>query len=228
MPKKVLLIEDEASIRRFIRAALENADFEVIEAVNGNSGLALTASQKPDVLLLDLGLPDLDGSRVIRRVREWASIPIIIISARGREADKVASLDAGADDYLTKPFSVAELLARIRVVMRRTDAAIIDAPIFKTGKLKVDLSQRYVWLSDKEIHLSPIQYNLLTILVRHAGKVVTHQQILKEAWGPDKDVGPDSVRIYVHQLRRKIEEDPVRPKYLKTEAGVGYRLMLDD
>ena len=228
MTETVLLIEDEASIRRFVRASLENAGFEVIEAVSGQMGLALAASKKPSVILLDLGLPDIDGLRVVKRIREWATIPIIIISARGREGDKVAGLDAGADDYLTKPFSVAELLARIRVSLRHAEPDAIDAPVFESGKLKVDMAQRYVWIGGKEIHLSPIQYKLLTVLVRHAGKVVTHHQLLKEAWGPESDAGPESVRIYVHQLRRKIEADPVRPKYLKTESGVGYRLISND
>lgn len=194
------------------------------EATTGRAGVDLAAAKKPDAILLDLGLPDGDGLDILKNLRQWTSAPILIISARGQEKDKVAGLDAGADDYLTKPFSVAELLARLRVSLRHQENRPESAPLYEREGLKIDLAARHVWLKKKEIHLSPQQYDLLAVLVRHAGRVVRHSQLLKEAWGEDRVVTPESVRIFVHQLRHKIEPDPVRPRWLKTEPGVGYRL----
>jgi two-component system KDP operon response regulator KdpE len=228
MPEMVLLIEDDSAIRRFVSASLSDQGFKTLEAVTGKTGLEYLVSHKPDLVLLDLGLPDGSGMEVLRRIREWSRVPVIIISARGQEGDKVAGLDAGADDYLSKPFGAAELLARIRVSLRRFKTDGSDFPVFKTGDLKVDLSKRRVWIGKKEIHLSPIQYKILSVLVRDAGKVVTRERILEEAWGKDSDAGIDSVRIYMHQLRKKIEKTPLRPRYLKTELGVGYRMITDE
>lgn len=223
--KKLLVIEDEIAILRFLRSSLEQSHWEVLEARTGQSGLEMAASRKPDVILLDLGLPDQDGLDVLKALRKWTSAPVIIISARGQEFDKVRGLNAGADDYLTKPFGVAELMARLRVALRHAEQNPEDAPpIYDHEGLKVDLVTRRVWLRKKEVHLSPMQYELLAVLVRHAGRVVSQAQLLKQVWGEDRDVTPEALRIFVHQLRHKIEPDPVRPRSLKTEAGVGYRL----
>jgi two-component system KDP operon response regulator KdpE len=227
--KKLLVIEDEPAILRFLRSSLEETHWKVVEAMTGRMGIELAASQKPDAILLDLGLPDQDGLTVLKYLRQWTSVPIIIISARGQEQDKIRGLDAGADDYLTKPFGVPELMARLRVAMRHADRAAGDAPpVYEHEDLKVDLVARRVWLKKKEIHLSPMQYDLLAVLVRNAGRVVRHTQLMKEVWGEDRDVTSESVRIFVHQLRHKIEADPVRPRCLKTESGVGYRLEAQD
>ena len=190
-------------------------------------GLEMAASRKPTVILLDLGLPDQDGLDVLKALRQWTSAPTIIISARGQEKDKIAGLDAGADDYLTKPFSIAELMARLRVALRHVEHGSVEAePIYENAGLKVDLVARRVWLKKKEIHLTPIQYNVLATLVRNAGRVVSQKQLIKDVWGSDATATSESVRIFVHQLRQKIEADPVRPRCLKTEPGVGYRLEL--
>lgn len=227
--KRVLVVEDEARIRRFLRSSLEDADFRVEETALGQTALSLAGSQPPDIVLLDLGLPDMDGLEVLKRIREWSPVPVIIISARGQEADKIAGLDAGADDYLTKPFAVGELLARVRVALRHAARKGDEAPaLYEVTGLKVDLALRRVWAAGAEVHLSPIQYKVLSVLVRNAGKVVTHKQLLREAWGEDSEAGPESVRIFVHQLRHKIEPNPVRPKFLKNEPGVGYRLLAED
>lgn len=228
MSELVLLIEDDSSIRRFVSASLSDQGFKTLEAVTGKAGLEYLVSRKPSLVLLDLGLPDGNGIEILKRIREWSRVPVIIISARGQEGDKVAGLDAGADDYLSKPFGAAELLARIRVSLRRFKTDGSDFPVFKTGGLKVDLSKHHVWIGKKEIHLSPIQYKILAVLVRQAGRVVTRERILEEAWGQDSDAGIDSVRIYMHQLRKKIEKTPLRPQYLKTELGVGYRMITDE
>jgi two-component system KDP operon response regulator KdpE len=228
MSELVLLIEDDSSIRRFVSASLSDQGFKTLEAVTGKTGLEYLVSRKPSLVLLDLGLPDGNGIEILKRIREWSRVPVIIISARGQEGDKVAGLDAGADDYLSKPFGAAELLARIRVSLRRFKTDGSDFPVFKTGDLKVDLSKHHVWIGKKEIHLSPIQYKILAVLVRQAGRVVTRERILEEAWGQDSDAGIDSVRIYMHQLRKKIEKTPLRPQYLKTELGVGYRMITDE
>jgi two-component system KDP operon response regulator KdpE len=221
----VLVIEDEPQMRRFLKASLESHDYGLVEAVNAREGLTQATGRNPDAILLDLGLPDLDGIELTRRLREWSRTPIIVISARGREQDKIAALDAGADDYLTKPFGIGELLARLRVALRH--AALPEGggePIFALGDLKVDLAARLVFRRGAEVHLTPIEYKLLATLVRHAGKVVTHRQLLKEAWGPNAVEQTHYVRVYMTQLRHKLEDDPSRPRYLLTESGVGYRL----
>jgi two-component system KDP operon response regulator KdpE len=226
MKPRILLIEDDPQIRRFLRTSLGLQGYELIEAETGNDGLALAASQVPDLIILDLGLPDLEGMEVIRRLREWSSLPIIILSARGQERDKVANLDAGADDYLTKPFGMAELLARIRVALRRKLPAEEGKPLptFTLGDLKVDFERRRVFRGDQEIHLTPIEYKLLSVLIKYRGKVVTHSQLLKEVWGPAYTGQNPYLRIFILNLRRKLENDPTRPYYLITEPGVGYRL----
>lgn len=223
----ILIIEDELSIRRFLRTVLKAQRFRVEEADTAGDGLRLAVEQRPDIILLDLGLPDMDGLEVLSRLREWTGVPIIILSARGREQDKVRGLDAGADDYLTKPFSVAELSARIRVALRHTKRSPAEG-VIHCNDLVVDLINRRVWLRDQEIHLTPIQYQLLAVLARHAGRVVTQRQLLTEVWREKTEANPDYVRIYIHQLRHKLERDPVQPRYLLTEPGVGYRLVCED
>jgi len=226
--KTVLVVEDEPAIVRFLRASLQEHGFLVQEAGNARLALELAATKKPAVILLDLGLPDMDGIDVLKRLRQWSSAPVIILSARGREGDKISALDAGADDYLTKPFGVAELMARVRVALRRAERSAQDQePVYEHEGLKADLAARRVWLRQKELRLSPLQYDLLAVLVRNAGRVVSQRQLIKEVWKDSGDPTPDSVRILVHQLRHKIEPDPVRPKHLKTEPGVGYRLESD-
>ncbi len=225
--QSVLIIEDELSIRRFLKPSLENHDFKIIEADNGVEGIALASSHKPDIILLDLGLPDMDGLEVLKRLREWATVPIIILTARGKEKDKILGLDAGADDYLTKPFDVGELMARIRVALRHAQRLKQgrEEPIFESGDLKVDLAKRVVTVKGKEVHLTPNEYDLLALLIRYAGKVVSQKQILKEVWGPGaSEEQSQLLRTYVHQLREKIEADSARPRILITEPGVGYRL----
>ena len=227
MPEPVVvLIEDEPPIRRFLRATLTGQGYRLFEASTGADGVVEVGSRQPDVVIVDLGLPDMDGIDVIRRVREWSSVPIIVLSARGQERDKVAALDAGADDYVSKPFSAGELLARIRVALRHTVGASHegDDAVFKTGELRVDLLHRQVLLGEKQVHLTPIEYKLLTTLVHHAGKVVTHQQLLREVWGPSHTEQAHYVRVYMAHLRHKLEAEPARPRYLLTEPGVGYRL----
>jgi two-component system KDP operon response regulator KdpE len=225
----VLLIEDEPQMRRFLRTALESNDYRLVEAGTAREGLAHAAARNPDVILLDLGLPDRDGLEVARELREWSGTPIIVISARGQEADKVKALDLGADDYLTKPFGVEELLARIRVSLRHAarPPGAVPEPIFESGELRVDLPNRRVWRAGKEVHLTPTEYKLLVTLVRHAGKVLTHRMLLKDVWGPNYVNQAHYVRVYLAQLRQKIEADPARPRLLLTEPGVGYRLKAD-
>jgi two-component system, OmpR family, KDP operon response regulator KdpE len=225
----VLLIEDEPQMRRFLRAALENEAYSLVEAATAREGLAQAAGRNPDIILMDLGLPDGDGIDLTRRIREWARTPIVVISARGQERDKVAALDAGADDYLTKPFGVGELLARLRVALRHAargpDAS--PEPVFAVGDLRVDLVRRQVFAAGGEVHLTPTEYKLLTTLVRHAGRVLTHRQLLKDVWGPNAVEHSHYVRVYMTQLRHKLEADPTRPRYLLTEPGVGYRLQAE-
>lgn len=224
----VLLIEDEPQMRRFLRAALESHDYRLVEATTSREGLAQATSRNPDVILLDLGLPDGDGIDLARRIREWSVTPIVVISARGKEQDKVAALDAGADDYLTKPFGTDELLARLRVALRHAARVAAPAePVFSVGELRVDLAARRVFVGSSEVHLTPTEYKLLTVLVRNAGKVVTQRQILKEVWGPNAVEHTHYLRVYMAQLRHKIEQDPTRPHHLQTEVGVGYRLRLE-
>ena len=220
---RVLVIDDESAIRRFLHSALSSEEFSLHEAASGHIGLSAAAALRPDVILLDLGLPDIDGIEVIRRIREWSQVPIIILSVREREDDKVAALDAGADDYLTKPFGVGELLARIRASLRRS---IIQAsePVFTSGELRVDLNLRRVTVGSNEIQLTPMEYDLLRLLIIHADKVLTHSQILKQIWGIAHQEQPQVLRVTVSNLRKKIEHDPSRPRHITTEPGVGYRL----
>ena len=222
----VLLIEDEPEIRRFLRTTLPEHGFKFSEAVTGQDGLAQAKARNPDLILLDLGLPDLEGTEVIRRLREWTPTPIIVLSARDQEQIKVAALDLGADDYVTKPFGVDELLARMRATLRQMARASVEQgdPVFTTGRLRVDLGRRLVFVSDKEVHLTPIEYKLLATLVRYAGKVVTHRQLLKDVWGPLHVDEGHYLRVYMRQLRNKLEVTPAQPQYLLTELGVGYRL----
>jgi two-component system, OmpR family, KDP operon response regulator KdpE len=221
-PSRVLVIDDELSIRRFLHTVL-SGEFSLHEAENGHAGLAAAATIRPDVILLDLGLPDLDGIEVIKRIREWSQVPIIVLSVRDREGDKVAALDAGADDYLTKPFGVGELLARIRAALRRTIKGVAE-PVYTSGDLVVDLCRRVVTIHNEEVPLTPTEYDLMRLLVMHAGKVLTHSQILKQIWGIAYLEQPHVLRVNISNLRRKIEADPSRPRYITTEPGVGYRL----
>jgi two-component system KDP operon response regulator KdpE len=222
----VVLIEDEPQIRRFLRAVLPSQGIELFEAETGERGLVEVGVRRPDVVILDLGLPDIGGVEVVRRLREWSEVPVIVLSARADEADKITALDAGADDYLTKPFGVGELLARIRVAMRRASRTEDGAQLFSAGPITVDLSARRVEVSGTAVHLTPIEYRLLALLVKHAGKVLTHRHLLKEVWGPSHVEDSHYLRIYMAQLRRKLEADPTQPRYLITEPGVGYRLVL--
>ena len=220
----ILLIEDEAPMRRFLRAALGTHPYRLIEAETMRTGLAMAASHAPDVILLDLGLPDADGIDATARIREWSTIPIIVLSARGREGDKVAALDAGADDYLTKPFSVGELLARIRVALRHATATGKPDPAVVVGPLRIDLGSRIVTVNGAEVHLTPTEYKLLAALARFAGRVMTHRQLVKEVWGRHTITATQALRVHMNQIRHKIEADPARPTLITTEPGVGYRM----
>jgi two-component system, OmpR family, KDP operon response regulator KdpE len=225
----VLVIEDEEQMRKFVRLALTAQGYRVIEAANGEDGLKQAVSYTPDLVILDLGLPDLDGMEVARRLREWSAVPILIVSARGQESHKVEALDQGADDYLTKPFGAGELLARIRVALRHAarnakDPAVTSATL---GDARIDLARRLVFVGDQEIHLTPIEYKLVAMLVKHAGMVLTHKQLLDQVWGPGHAHQTQYLRVYMTQLRHKLEKNPARPKYLLTEPGVGYRLKLE-
>jgi len=222
----VVLIEDEPQIRRFLRATLTGQGYRLFEATTGADGLVEVGSRQPDVVIVDLGLPDIDGIDVIRRLREWTAVPIIVLSARGQERDKVTALDVGADDYVSKPFGADELLARIRVALRHTAGASHegDDATFQVGELRIDLLRRQVFVGDREVRLTPIEYKLLAALVRHAGKVVTHAQLLRDVWGPTHTDQAHYVRVYLAHLRHKLETEPARPRYLLTEPGVGYRL----
>jgi two-component system KDP operon response regulator KdpE len=225
VPSVVLLIEDEPQMRRFLRAALGTEEYDLVEAGTAREGLAQAAGRNPDLILLDLGLPDADGLDVTRQIREWSRTPIIVLSARGQERDKVAALDAGADDYLTKPFGVGELLARMRVAMRHAQVTEDSGePVFEAGDIRMDLARRQVFRGGEEVHLTPLEYKLLATLVKHAGKVLTHRQLLKEVWGPNAVEQTHYLRVYMTQLRHKLEQDPTQPRWLRTEPGVGYRL----
>jgi len=225
----VLLIEDEPPMRRFLRITLQSNGYRLVETETGAEGLLQAASRNPDVVLLDLGLPDMDGFEVTTRLREWTQTPVIVISAREQEQDKVKALDAGADDYLTKPFNAGELLARIRVALRHAlrQRSGRQEPVFSLYNLRVDLAQRQVFLDDREVHLTPIEYKLLTTLIRHAGKVITHRQLLTEVWGAAHVNEVQYLRVYMTQLRHKLESDPARPRFLMNEPGIGYRLKYD-
>jgi two-component system KDP operon response regulator KdpE len=225
----VVVIEDEPQMRRFLRAALVSLGYRFHEAATGQDGLAEAATRQPDVIILDLGLPDIDGFEIIRRVREWSTVPIIVLSARDQEGDMIKALDLGANDYVSKPFGVGLLLARLRAVLRHAALARQQRveSVFAVGALRVDQMHRRVSVEGVEVHLTPTEYRLLTTLVRHAGLVVVHQQLLREVWGPNREDQANYLRVFMLQLRRKIEADPARPRYLRTEPGVGYRLMVE-
>jgi two-component system KDP operon response regulator KdpE len=228
-PPSILVIEDDPPIQKFLRATLGSQGYQLIEAATARDGLMQAASRTPDLIILDLGLPDLDGVDLMRQLREWSTVPVIVVSARGKEQDKIVALDAGADDYLTKPFAVGELLARVRVALRHAASSRSEGgePVFTVGDLRVDLLHRQVTTAGKEVHLTPNEFKLLTMLVKHAGMVLTHRQLLKEVWGPGSGNETHYLRVYMNQLRQKLEQDPARPKYLMTEPGVGYRLATD-
>jgi len=219
---RVLVVDDERSIRRFLKASL-GSQYTIFEATSGAEALAAVAADRPDVIILDLGLPDLDGVEITRQLREWTQIPIIVVTVREQEKDKIAALDAGADDYLTKPFGVGELMARLRASLRRS-AQGESEPVFKTGELVVDLANREVQVGGKPVLLTPTEYDLLRAMVKHAGKVLTHRQLLRTVWGIAYESETHMLRVNVSNLRHKIEPNPTRPSYIITEPGVGYRL----
>jgi two-component system KDP operon response regulator KdpE len=222
----ILIVEDEPQIRHFLRTTLTAEGYRVIEAENGERGVIEAATHKPDLVMVDLGLPDLDGVEVVKQIRAWSALPILIVSARSAEAEKVAALDAGADDYVTKPFGVGELTARIRVALRHAvhGAKQDAAGMLRFGNIEVDLERRLVRADGRDVHLTPIEFRLLGCLARHAGMVLTHRHLLREVWGPSYVDQSHYLRIYMKQLRHKLEPDPARPRYLLTETGVGYRL----
>jgi two-component system KDP operon response regulator KdpE len=225
----VLVIEDEPQIRRLLRNTLEASGYRVIEAENGERGTLEAANHKPDLVMVDLGLPDLDGVEVVKRIRAWSALPVLVLSARSAEADKIAALDAGADDYITKPFAAGELLARIRAALRHAARAAQpgDAGLLHLGETEVDFERRLVHAAGREVHLTPIEFRLLACLAQHAGMVLTHRHLLREVWGPSHVDQSHYLRIYMKQLRHKLEPDPARPRYLITETGIGYRLIVD-
>jgi two-component system KDP operon response regulator KdpE len=219
-----LVIDDEVQIRRLLRACLEGHGYRVVEAATGQAGITEAAQRRPEVVILDLGLPDLDGVAVLKRIREWSQVPVVVLSVRDREEDKIAALDNGADDYVTKPFSTGELLARLRVARRRAQSAP-ETTIFRSGSLEVDLTARIVKRQGQEVKLTATEYSLLRLLVQHAGKVLTHRQILREVWGPNAAEQTHYLRVYMAHLREKLEVNPAQPDLFLTEAGVGYRLV---
>jgi two-component system, OmpR family, KDP operon response regulator KdpE len=226
----VYIIEDEPGIRRFLRASLEQEGYRLVEAVTGRQALTMIRSRPPDVIILDLGLPDIDGMEIIDFVRSWSKLPIVVLSARTKDRDKVEALDRGADDYLTKPFSVSELHARLRVALRHS--AMMASPdgqeTFETGPLRVELATRHVYVSGEEVHLTPVEYRLLETLIANAGRVLTHRYLREEVWGPYRAGSVHHLRVHMGNLRRKIESDPARPQLLRTEQGIGYRMSLED
>jgi two-component system KDP operon response regulator KdpE len=226
-PVTILVIEDEPQMRGFLRALLGSRGYELLEAETGREGSTLAASRRPQLIVLDLGLPDLEGLELVANLRSWTQTPIIVVSARGQERDKVRALDLGADDYLTKPFGSHELLARVRVALRRAAPNEPGEPTFRSHGLVVDLPSRRVSRNGEEVHLTPLEYKLLTTMIEHAGKVLTHSQLLAQVWGPAHATDTQYLRVYMAQLRRKIEADPARPRLLKTETGVGYRLEVE-
>lgn len=225
----ILVVEDDPQMRRFLRATLTTSGYRLLEASTAQDGIRQASVQHPDLIILDLGLPDMDGLEVTRHLREWSTTPIIVLSARNQEHDKVMALDAGADDYLTKPFGTSELLARMRVALRHALQSTqgTDNPVFLAGDLKVDMAHRQVFVGEEEVHLTPIEYKLLLLLVQYAGKVVTQRQLLHDVWGPNYVNENHYLRVYMGQLRHKLEADPTRPRYLITEPGVGYRLKVE-
>jgi two-component system KDP operon response regulator KdpE len=225
---RILVVDDERAIRRFLRASLTTHGHTIYEAATGSDALALIAEQRPDVVFLDLGLPDADGIEVIRRLREWSSVPVIILSVRDQEKDKIEALDAGADDYLTKPFGIGELMARMRGVMRRSGLAGAGEPVVSVGDLQIDFAHRLVTLAGNELSLTPTEYDILKALVQSAGKVLTHVQIIRKVWGIGYgEQEAHLLRVNISNLRRKIEPDPTRPTFIITEPGIGYRFRLD-
>jgi two-component system, OmpR family, KDP operon response regulator KdpE len=227
-PIRVLVVDDEPQIRRFLRTSLSAHGYHVIEAAAGKEAIVMMTTERPDLVILDLGLPDIEGLDIIRRVREWSNIPMLVLSVRGREDDKIAALDGGADDYVTKPFNMGELLARIRAALRHRLQAEVEEPVFRSAGLTVDLVRRVVLVDNCEVKLTPKEYDLLRVLVIHAGKVVTHQHLLREVWGPASVYETHYLRVYIGQLRQKLEPDPAQPRYILTEPGVGYRLRIVD
>ena len=225
----ILLVEDEPQLRRYLRVTLAPHGYRLLEAVNAREGELMAASHHPDLILMDLGLPDQDGLVLTRRLREWCNAPIIVVSARGQEKDKIQALDEGADDYLTKPFGSGELLARIRVALRHInrDPAAVTTPVFELGGWRIDQTRREVTVDAQVVHLTPNEYKLLVTLVKHAGMVLTHHQLLKDVWGSVQGAQPHYLRVYMAQLRQKLEADPARPAHLITEPGVGYRLRVE-
>jgi two-component system KDP operon response regulator KdpE len=223
--QRILVVDDETSIRRYLRAALSAQGFDVYEAANGQEAINDVVSNHPDLIILDLGLPDFDGIEVTRRLREWSQTPIIILSVREAENDKIAALDAGADDYLTKPFGTGELMARMRVALRRV-TNMPDEPVFQVDDLKMDTSRRLVTVGEDQIPLTPTEYEILRLLLQNAGKVLTHRQLLRQVWGTAYESEMHILRVNISNLRRKIEPDPSRPHYLLTEPGVGYRIRM--
>ena len=221
---RILIIDDETQIRKLLRVALSGHGYEVAEAASGHEGLIEAAVYRPDLIILDLGLPDIDGLDVVRSLREWSKTPVIILSVKEQEGDKIAALDAGADDYVTKPFGMGELLARIRAAIRHL-AGAGEEPVLNFGELVIDLAHRRVSVDGLEIKLSPIEYDLMKNLAVHAGKVLTHKHLLRTIWGPNYENDTHYLRVYVGQLRRKIENDPSHPRHIITEPGVGYRLL---
>lgn len=228
-PPTILLIEDERQMRRFLRVTLQSEKYGVLEAETAADGLSQVATRNPDIVLLDLGLPDMDGLEVIEKLREWSAVPVIVISAREQEGDKIKALDGGADDYLTKPFGAGELLARIRAALRHAAPKSQDQgeAVFVAEELRIDFLKRQVYCGTREVHLTPIEYRLLTVLVRNAGRVMTHRQILKEVWGPPYVEQTHYLRVFMNQLRKKIEADSTRPHFLLNEPGIGYRFKPD-
>jgi two-component system, OmpR family, KDP operon response regulator KdpE len=222
----ILIIDDEAAIRRYLRTVLASENYDTVEAVNGREGMLALSLRKPDVVILDLGLPDMDGVEVARQIRQWNETPIIILSVRENEKDKVAALDAGADDYLTKPFGTNEFLARLRAALRRANRSNISQPVYQIDTLQVDLDRRLVTQDTVEVSLTPTEYDLLATLIRNAGKVLTHKYLLEKVWGIEYTQETHLLRVNISNLRRKIEKDPARPAYLLTEPGVGYRLRM--
>ena len=219
----ILIIEDEQPIRRFLRASLTSAGYRVNEAVSGGEGLRAAASQPPDLVILDLGLPDVDGQDVLRQLREWLTAPILVLTARDQEQQKITALDAGADDYVTKPFAMGELLARMRTALRHAHHVGPESSTVCIGDLRFDLGARLVFRRETEVHLTPLEYKLLVTMLKHSGKVLTHRFLLREVWGPLDSQETHYLRVFVASLRRKLEDDPARPRYLLTEQGVGYR-----
>ncbi|KPL82230.1 response regulator [Levilinea saccharolytica] len=224
---RILVVDDERAIRRFLRASLSAHGHTILEAAAGREALSAVAEQRPDIIFLDLGLPDMDGVEVTRQIREWSDTPIIILSVRDREADKIAALEAGADDYLVKPFGMGELMVRMRAVLRRVWQAHRQEAVFQSGELKVDYTRRRVWVGEREVNLTPTEYDLLKLLAQNAGKVLTHPHMIQKIWGSDLIGADHLLRVNISNLRKKLEADPARPQYILTEAAVGYRLRLE-